>query len=400
VRARIVRSEALLRVVPDQEVIVPRRVSLMHQLRLLIAQSAPVALVVVLSISGTTRADVFFTQTNLVSDVPGLAPVTDANLKNPWGMSASATSPFWVSNQVTGTATLYNGLGTPVPLVVTIPGAPGAGPTGQVFNPTTDFRLNNGNKANFIFSNLDGSISGWNAGTVAEVHVTNTAPTVYTGLAFANNGSANLLYAADARGGKVDVFNGQWVKTTLAGSFSDPNLPSGFVPYNVQAIGSTLYVTYENRTAGGGVVNAFDLNGNFIRRIAANASGGILDDPWGVVVAPVGFGLFGGDLLIGNKKNAHISAFNLSTPTPTLAGQLSDASGNPIANTGLWGLSFGNGSGGASPSTLYFVAGINNETNGLFGTIRAVPEPSTILLMGTGVVLAGAIIRRYLARSA
>jgi uncharacterized protein (TIGR03118 family) len=364
--------------------------------RSLAANSAWLALLVALSVSGTSKADVFFSQTNLVSDVQGLAPVTDPNLKNPWGMSSSATSPFWVSNQVTGTSTLYNGLGTPQALVVTIPGG---GPTGQIFNPSTDFKLNNGNKANFIFANLDGSISGWNTGTVAEVHVTNTtAPAVYTGLAFANNGTGNFLYAADGRGGKVDVFNGLWAKTTLAGTFSDPNLPSGFVPYNVQAIGNTIYVTYENRTAGGGVVNAFDLNGNFIRRIAANAAGGILDDPWGVVVAPAGFGLFGGDLLIGNKNNGRISAFNLSTPTPTFAGQLSDASGNPIANTGLWGLSFGNGAGGASPSTLYFVAGINNEQDGLFGMIRAVPEPSSVLLMGTGMVLAGAIIRRYRAR--
>jgi uncharacterized protein (TIGR03118 family) len=172
-----------------------------------------------------------FVQTNLVSDIPGLAANTDANLKNPWGISFGPNGPFWVSDQVTGKATLYNGAGQPFPvgspLVVTVPGA--GGPTGQVFNPTSDFTLTAGGKAVFLFANLDGTISGWNPahGTVAEVAVS-TPGAVFTGLALGNNGSGNLLYAADPGGGQIRVFNGSFTSTSLAGTFVDPNLPAGF----------------------------------------------------------------------------------------------------------------------------------------------------------------------------
>src|SRR5262249_36741367 len=225
------------------------------------------AALVVLGGSAPTaaRADVYV-QTNLVSNVPGLAPRLDANLRNPWGVSLSTGSPFWVSNQVTGTSTLYNGSGTPQALVVKIPNQSGNqpnGPTGQVFNNTSDSLLTNGTKASFIFANLDGTISGWNngLGTNAEIHVIATSPTVYTGLAIGNTGTASFLYAADTRNGKIDVFDGKFTKVTAAGGFTDPNLPSGFTPYNIQNLGGTLYVTYENPTSGGGVVNAFDLTG-------------------------------------------------------------------------------------------------------------------------------------------
>ena len=337
----------------------------------------------------------FYAQTNLVSDVPGLAAFVDPNLKNPWGMSFSPTGPFWVSNQVTGTSTLYTAAGNPLSLVVTIPNKPGGGPptgpTGQVFNSTTDFLLSNGNKANFIFSNLDGTISGWNGGlgTTAEIRVTPTAPTVYTGLALGTSAAGSTLYASDDRNGKIDVFNGAFAKTSLAGSFVDAALPAGFTPYNIQNIGGTLYVMYENQAQGGGVVDAFDLNGNFLRRISANAAGGRLDAPWGVALAPVGFGQFGGKLLIGNEGDGHISAFDPTTGA--FLGQLLGSNGNPVVNTGLWGLAFGTG---ANSNTLFFNAGINGEVDGLFGSIRSVPEPGSVVLFGLGGLLLVARVLR------
>lgn len=341
-------------------------------------------------------------QTNLVSDVPGLAANTDPNLKNPWGISFGPTSPFWVSDQVTGVATLYNGSGTPQSLIVTIPGG---NPTGQVFNSTADFTLSAGGKALFLFATLDGNIAGWNSslGTTAQTMVLGGPGTVYTGLALANNGAGNFLYAANNAGGTIHVFDSTFTPTTLAGSFTDPGLPAGYTPYNIQNLGGTLYVTYENESLGGGVVDAFDVNGNFVRRISANGAGGPLEAPWGLALAPAGFGEFGGALLVGNEDDGRISAFDPTTGA--FLGQLLDENGQPIANTGLWGLTFGNGVSGGDMDTLYFAAGINEEVNGLFGSIRplaAVPElPSLALLGMSGMsVLAWRWWRSWSARSA
>jgi uncharacterized protein (TIGR03118 family) len=276
---------------------------------------------------------------------------------------------------------VYNGAGQQA-LVVTVPGA--GGPTGQVFNPTSDFALTTGGKAFFLFANLNGSISGWNPtqGTLAQV-AASASGAVYTGLALGNNGTGNFLYAADAAGNKIDVFNGSFAPTILAGSFTDPSLPAGFAVYNIQEGGGVLLVTYENEVSGGGVVNAFDMNGNFLRRVSANADGGPLDSPWGVTLAPSTFGPFGGSLLVGNEDDGHISAFDFTTGA--FLGQLLDTNGNPLANTGLWGLTFGNGGNGGDPSKLYFAAGINDEVNGLFGSIAVVPEPNVLALLAIGL---------------
>jgi uncharacterized protein (TIGR03118 family) len=332
-------------------------------------------------------AQVTFQQTNLVSDIPGLAAHTDPNLKNPWGVSFAPTSPIWVSDQVTGKATLYNGSGTPQSLIVTIPGG---NPTGQLFNSTaSDFVLPVGGKSLFLFASLNGTISGWNggSGTTAQTVATH-AGSVYTGLTLGNPGTGNLLYAADAATGHIDVYNSTFSLTTLSGSFTDPGVPAGFKPYNVRDINGTVYVTYEIRNQPGGVLDAFDENGNFLRRLAANGAGGVLSEPWGLVLAPSTFGPFGNDLLVGNKGDGHISAFDPTTGQ--FLGQLDALGGSPIANTGLWGLTFGNGGAGGDPNTLFFSAGINNETNGLFGTIRAVPEPGPIALL-SGLVVSGTL---------
>jgi uncharacterized protein (TIGR03118 family) len=333
------------------------------------------------------RASVY-QQTNLVSDVPGLAAFTDPNLKNPWGMSSSPTSPIWVSNQVSGNSTLYNTAGQPQALVVTIPGA--GGPTGQVFNASSDFALPTGGKALFLFANLDGSISGWNGaqGTTAVVQAS-VAGAAFTGLAIGDNGAGNFLYAADSAGNKIDVFDGAFAQTSLSGSFIDPNLDPGFTVYNIQALGGKLYVTYENEGAGGGVVDAFDFNGNFLQRVTSNDATGPLQSPWGLALAPSTFGQFGGALLVGNEDDGRISAFDPTTGA--FLGQLLDKNGNPISNPGLWGLKFGNGGNGGDPNTLYFAAGINGEQDGLFGAIRVVPEPSSIVMGGLGLSLVAAI---------
>jgi uncharacterized protein (TIGR03118 family) len=325
-----------------------------------------------------------FVQTNLVSNVEGLAVTTDPNLRNPWGIARSDTSPFWVANQVTGKATIYSGTGAKGPFVVSIPGG---NPTGQVFNGTSGFALSNGN-AMFMFATLDGTIAGWNgnSGTTAETKVSNPEA-VYTGLALANNGSGNFLYAANGPRGSIDIFNSAFGSASLSGSFTDPNLPEGFTPYNIRNLGGTLYVTYENEDEGGGVVNAFDANGNFLRRVAVNEEGkGPLESPWGLALAPAGFGPFGGALLVGNEDDGHISAFD--PVAGTSLGQLLDGNGDPLANTGLWGLEFGNGTNGTSPKVLYFAAGINEEQDGLFGSIAAVSEPGTLWLLAvTGTML-------------
>ena len=357
------------------------------------------ACVIALAFTSAVSLADSFTQTNLVSDIPGMAANTDPNLKNPWGISNSATSPFWLSDQATNLSTLYNGAGVPQALVVSIPVSPTPpnGPTGTVFNSSTGFVVG-ANPSNFIFANLNGTISAWNgsAGTTAQVEVPSSGA-VYTGLAQASNASGTFLYAANsAPGGSINVFNSTWHATTLSGNFTDTLLPPGLVPFNVQNINGNLYVTYASLGPGGtpmpgGVVDEFDANGNFIKRIA---TAGDLFAPWGITLAPASFGAFSNDILIGNFGNGEILAYDATTDA--FLGTLDNSSGNPIVNDHLWALETRNAPG-FDPNAVYFSAGINNQADGLFGAITEVPEPTTIIETGLGLfALAAAKFRRFI----
>jgi uncharacterized protein (TIGR03118 family) len=367
-----------------------------------------------------SRADTLYQQTNLVSDVPGLAQVTDPNLVNPWGVSFSATSPWWVSDAGANVSTLYavTSAGVTVnPLVVSIPttGSGAQGPTGQVQNSTaSDFVIPADNaKASFIFANLNGTISAWNGmltPNTQAIVVATTSGASYTGLALGSNASGNLLYAANSAAGKIDVFNGSFAPVNLgANAFAAPQgLPAGLVPFNVQNIGGNIIVTYApaghvaqvGATEGQGAVATFDSSGTF--KAGSLIVGGKLAAPWGVTLAPAGFGSFGGDLLVGNfaYNFSEINAFDPTTGA--YVGTLTGPNGT-LLNPGLWALFFGTGGNNGDPNTLYFAAGIMGEQHGLLGAITpqqgVVPEPSTIALVLTGgLIVQGA--RRWRRRKA
>jgi uncharacterized protein (TIGR03118 family) len=347
-----------------------------------------------------------YTQTNLVSNIPGLATLTEPRLVNPWGLSRTGTSPFWTSNQGTNSSTLFAITGsTSVSEVlvnangfVGIPTTAGGpqGPTGQVSNTNTaSFQLTPGNtstSSRFLFANLNGTISGWAGGLTSTIEATTTGA-IYTGLAI--NTAGTRLYAADSAGGHVNVFDSAFAPVNLPGSFADPKVPATFVPFNVQDIAGKVYVTYapaglaaqRAATPGMGVVSVFDENGVLQQTLI---NGTQLAAPWAVTLAPAGFGKFGGDLLVGNFSFAS-SVINAFDPlTGAFVGSIPIDVGAGNTPGGLWGLMFGSGAGnGGDANTLYFLDGINGETAGLFGAVAAVPEPEVVVLLGVGLAAIG-----------
>ena len=333
------------------------------------------------SIPNQGQAQNAFAQHNLVSDIPGLAAVTDTNLVNPWGISFNASSPFWISDNGSGLATLYNSTGAVQALVVTIPppaGHPGpATPTGTIANSVPGFFGTGTAKANFIFSTEDGTISAWSSGSAAMLKVDySTSNSVFKGLAGGSVGTSNYIYATDFRNAQVDVFNTNYSQVTLAGTFSDASIPAGYAPFGIQNINGKLFVAYAKQDItkhddvpglGNGYVDVFDTSGNLLQRFAAQ---GVLNSPWGLAVAPLGFGPFAGDILIGNFGDGRINAFD--PISGEWLGALNNTNGLPFFVGGLWAIAFGNGHSGGNTQTLYFTAGINDESDGLFGSLDAV----------------------------
>jgi uncharacterized protein (TIGR03118 family) len=348
-----------------------------------------------------------YRQTNLASDIPGLSPVLDPLLVNPWGISMTSSSPFWLANNGTSTSSLYRGDVGSIPFFkqpgmpnITIPEiAPSV--TGTVANSggTSDFFVTSGSasaRANFLFATLSGKIYGWSpnvpaAGSTVATQAASQPGHVYTGLTMANNGSANFLYAADFANGKIDVFNSSFaLQPTPSFPFADPTIPttSGntYHPFNIQAIGGSLYVAYAKVGTGGhdeeGVGNGFvrRFNANGVRDLTFGINNGPLNSPWGMTLAPASFGIFGGALLVGNfgEGNPSIHAFNPTTGA--FLGTLQNEAGDGIEIDELWALTFGNGGNGGDPNTLYFTSGIGEEEHGLFGKLNPTTAQATSLI--------------------
>jgi uncharacterized protein (TIGR03118 family) len=349
--------------------------------------------------AGVAQTAGSYSLTNIISDGYVPATVTDPGFVDPWGISGP--TDFWIDTAVTGYSYVNFANGA-IQFKTTIPAASGSGtgqPTGTVFNSTTGFLLSNGSKASFMFASLDGSIWGWNgklgtAGSISLKAIDNSsAKAVYTDIALDPSAGGTVLLAANfGAGAKVEVYNQSFAPATLAGSFTDPNVPAGYAPYAIHIISNQVYVTYMLRSTSTysetlgpntGFISVFDVNGNFLKRAI---TGGNLNAPWGMALAPTGFGIFGGDLLVGNLGDGLINVYDPNSYA--YLGQVTDATGAPILSkypgagvsssyVGLWEIVFGNGVVNGSPSTtnagdpntLYFAAGLDAETHGVFGSI-------------------------------
>jgi len=360
------------------------------QMKLRVLFAIPIGL----SLAGLAAA-AGYSQQNLVSDGAVPAAHLDPDLKNPWGISFGSSTPFWVSDNGTGLATLYDASGAKQPLIVTVPpplGSPvgtKSTPTGTVFNASSGFMGDS-----FLFATEQGTIAGWQSGTTGSIRVNNTGGSaVYKGLAL----SGSRIYASNFGNGRVDVFDNTYSPVALGpGAFVDSSLPAGFAPFNVQEIGGAIYVTYAKQGPtgddvsgpGNGFVDKYDANGALIQRLIIGEPGDAaspLNSPWGIAVAPPSFGELSGLLLVGNFGDGKINAFNPTTGA--FVKTLTDAKGNPVVIDGLWALAFGNTGPGFDPNKLYFTAGPNDEADGLFGSLGVIPEPGTVILLGAGLVM-------------
>jgi uncharacterized protein (TIGR03118 family) len=336
-----------------------------------------------------------YLQTNLTADQSGAAALMDTNLVNPWGMSRSSGSPWWISDNGTGKSTLYDGTGAAKSLVVTIPPddpavSPTGTPTGTVFNYSTGFDLVAGtatSKAAFLFVTEDGTISGWNPGvnpTLAQVKVRTKGTSVFKGAALATMnttaGPATYLYVADFRKARVQIYDATFARVHFGeDAFQDEEVPDGYAPFNIQNIGGDLYVTFAKQDsakhdevdgAGLGYVAVFSPSGELLRRFE---HGDWLNGPWGLVLASGDFGIYSHDLLVGQFGSGNIAVYD--PQSGRFLGLLQDSTNAPIAISGLWGLTFGNGTGSGPATTLYFTAGSDGEQHGLLGTITPVENP-------------------------
>ena len=332
-----------------------------------------------------------FRQTNLVSDLNTVgAQVVDPNLKNPWGLAFGPTTPLWVADNGTSIAGVYPVSPTgptaqPSALNVTLPPADSA-PTGQVFNPTGDFVVKSTagmGPALFIFSSEGGQIIAWNPKADPIVNGVSTAQTefssktaVYKGLAIASTRFGTFLYASNFHDNRVDVFNTRFHRVHLFGDFRDRHLPKGYAPFGIRAIDGFIYVTYAKQNAekhddvagpGHGFIDVFTTSGFLVERLVSR---GALDSPWGLEVAPRGFGPFGGKLLVGNFGDGRIHAYGLFSGRP--AGTLRTEHHMPITIDGLWALQAGTATTGGT-GTLLFSAGLNGEADGLVGALNPAP---------------------------
>jgi uncharacterized protein (TIGR03118 family) len=336
------------------------------------------------SASRHDRDDNRFAQVNLVSDVPGVAKLTDTHLVNAWGLSQGPTTPVWVSDNGTDATSLYTGGGlgqTPTsPLVVSIPGG---APTGQAFNPTTSFVLPDGQPALFVFAGEGGTISAWNrqlTPPTSAVPVGSVRNGVLKGLALVQRPHAGPeILVTDFRHHRIVAFDGSFQPVKLPSwAFTDRRIPRGYAPFNVAVLGSRVFVTYalvdpatgdDVSGRGHGFVDVYSTGGRLLDRFARR---GVLNSPWGLAVAPAGFGAFSGDVLVGNFGDGRINAFD--PRTGRLRGVLRDGYGRPITIDGLWGLLAGNGTS-AGTSDVWFSAGPQDESHGLLGVLRALPDP-------------------------
>jgi uncharacterized protein (TIGR03118 family) len=314
-----------------------------------------------------------FVQTDLITDAsPSDSALTiDPLLVNPWGLAFNPNAAvLWVSNNGSGTSTLYDTLGNKKPLAVTIPSSSGAAgnPTGVIFNATADFAIPGIGSSIFIFAGEDGTISAWHSGATAQLVADRSASNaVYKGIAMASNAGVNFLYLTNFKQDMVDVFDTNFQFVT---SFTDPNMPAGYAPFGIQNINGKLYVTFAKQLApdnhddqagvGNGFVDVFNTDGTLSSRFASN---GRLNSPWGIAIAPAGFGTLSGDILIGNFGDGLISAYDLNG---NFVDVVRDTKQAPIQIDGLWALTFGPGTQAA---TLWFSSGPNREANGIVGTL-------------------------------